>query len=182
MSLTTKPARQQYRSSPNPKPSKANGILASAMLTCLASLALLLFSRIGQNKPWFEKVGSYWDDFVTQRAEQASMEDIKTARLGPGYKVSKTIEQYFESKHIKNPVILLEPNSYVEKAAGFKMPEPVIFYFYTGMKSLWTNSSNVTDATHFVYFRNRQMYIDTIASKETLQKIIKTYASYPQAL
>lgn len=164
------------------KTSRIGSTMNTIMLTCLTAFLLLIFTKIGYNKTWFEKVQYYFTDFIEQKDSDASLETIRESRLGPSYKMSKEIQKYFEKKHIQNPVVLFEPNTYIEKAAGFKMPEPIVFYYFTGLKSVWMNSRNVAEATHFVYFRQRNMYIDTIPSSVVLKKLIIAYKPYPTTL
>ncbi|WP_118972276.1 hypothetical protein [Taibaiella koreensis] len=162
---------------------KLNQLLSQVALTFIAIVALFIFSHAGVNKEWFAKVVSYWDDYQEQRQSNKTIEEIREERLGPSYKISKMVRETFEARHIKNPVILLEPNTYVEKTmGGIKMPEPIIFYYFTGIKALWTNSTNVNEATHILRLKNGQMQIDTISSPGALKQILNFYKPYPQSL
>lgn len=152
------------------------------MLTCLITFCLFIFTRAGFNREWFGKVTGYWDDYREQRRSDASIEQIKEERWGASYKISKMVQKQMKDKHIENPVILLEPNAYLEKTAGFQMPEPIVFYYFTGIKALWTNSPNVKDATHILRIQKGRMLIDTISSPEALQQILTFYKPYPTAL
>jgi hypothetical protein len=161
---------------------KINKVMSSIVLTCLVSMAIFLFTRLEWNKLWFEKVTSYWDAYKEQKDSDASLEDIKIERLGISYKLSKDIEQTFRQKKVKNPTILFEPNSYLEQSVGFKMPEPIVFYYYTGLKSVWMNSKNVNEATHLIRLKDGRMFIDSISSPEVLKQILDQYKSYTPAL
>lgn len=161
---------------------KINRLLSQSSLTLISVVFLFIFSRAGNNKEWFQKISGYWEDYKEQRVSTTSIEEIKEERLGISYRVCKLIQKHFEDKHIKNPVILLEPNTYLEKTAGMKMPEPVVFYYFTGIKALWTNAANVKEATHILRLKNGGMRIDSIASPQQLQQILSFYKPYSQAL
>ncbi len=159
--------------------SKLSKALAAVMVGCITALCLLFFTRIGYNKIWFEKVRYYWDDFVIQKEGDSSLEQIKEERLGTTYKIVKQVSKYFEDRHVKNPVVLFEPNAYLQKTMGFTMPEPVIIYYYTGMKSVWIDSKTVKSATHIVRIKNGNISIDPIKSPQELQQILTFYKPYP---
>lgn len=161
--------------SPKPKSS----VLSTIVLTCASLFILFLFTRMEINKLWFEKVTSYWDAYQEQKNSDASIEEIKEERWGMTYKISKQIAKYFADRHVKHPVVLFEPNTYLEKTMGFTMPEPVVIYYFTGMKSVWTDCKTVNEATHIVRFKNGNMSIDSIRSPQELQQILTFYKPYP---
>lgn len=162
---------------------KINRLLSQAALTFISVAILFIFSHAGKNKEWFQKITSYWEDYKEQRASTASTEEIREERWGLTYQICKSIRKNIADRHIKNPLILLEPNSYVEKTIGIKMPEPVVFYYFTGLRAVWTNASNVKEATHILRFqKGGTMRIDSIASPEQLQQFLNFYKPYPQAL
>ncbi len=152
--------------------------------TAVAIIAFVFFKNFGVNKLWFEKVGGYWDAFVEQKSAGLTQEEIKRERLGGPYVISKMIQEYFEKNKIKNPVVLTEPNDYLleNKILSFKMPEPIIFYNYTGLKLVWMNSRNVKDATYFVRLRPEGLQIEPIKSPEELQTIISQYKKYTPSI
>ncbi len=156
--------------------------MARIMLASLAAICLLIYTRIGYNKTWFAKVAYYWNDFITQKDSDLTEEQIKEERWGPGYKISMQIKDLMAQRKVQHPVLLFEPNTYLEKTAGFKMPEPIVFYYFTGIKAVWTNSRSVAEATHIVRFRKSRMYIDSIPSKEVLQQLITSYKAFPATL
>jgi len=155
----------------------------SFLLTLFSILLIFVFSHFGTNKLFFsQKIPAYWDAFVAEKAADLSTEEIKKQRYGAQYVVSLMIKDYFEKNKIKDPVVLLEPNDYLQKTAGFKMPEPIVFYYFTGLHALWLNSSNVEDATYMVYITQRGLRFQPITSKEQLQSILNQYKQYKPSL
>lgn len=151
-------------------------------LTAVAIFGILIIKNIGINKLWFEKVGNYWDAFQEQKDADLTEQQIKDERWGVTYAISKYIRDYFQKNNIKNPVILFEPRGYVKEKNGFEMPEPVVFYNYTGLKSLWMDNTDVKNATYVVYMDKGQLSIQPIKSPEELQQIVKKYKPYIQKL
>jgi hypothetical protein len=166
------------------QPNTKGNFLPKVLYTGAAIIAFLVFKNIGNNKDWFMKVGGYWDAFLDQKDGDLSIEEIKRERLGGPYIVSKMVEQYFRENKIKDPVVLMEPNDYLleQNIVPFKMPEPIIFYNYTGLKVVWMNSRNVADATHFVSIQRSGLKIVPVESKEHLQQILNQFKNYTPSI
>lgn len=164
--------------------SSGGGILPKVLLTVIAIFLFILFKNFGVNKYWFAKVGSYWDAFQEQKSSGASTEDIRKERWGGTYLVSKMIQDYFVKNNIKDPLVLMEPNAYLkeQKIINFSMPEPIIFYYFTGIKTVWTNSKNVKDADYVAYLTPRGVVIEPISSPAQLQQILEKYKNYTPSL
>lgn len=168
------------------QPSSGGSFLPKILLTVIAIFLFVIFKNFGVNKYWFEKTGGYWDAFLEQKDAGRSQEDIRKERLGIPYVVSKMIQDHFAKNNIKNPVVLLEPNDYLTDKSGgginFRMPEPVVFYLYTGIKAVWTNSTNLKDANYIAYITQQGLRVEPIRSPEELQGILAKYKKYKPTL
>lgn len=162
------------------QPSSGGSFLPKILLTVIAIFLFIIFKNFGVNKFWFEKTGSYWDAFLEQKDAGASEEDIRRERWGGPYIVSKMIQEYFVKNNIKDPVVLVEPSAYLmdQKIISFKLPEPIVFYYYTGIKTVWTNSKNVKDANYVAYLTRQGLLIEPIKSPDQLQQILTKYQKY----
>ena len=76
-------------------------------------------------------------------------------------------------------MILFEPNSYYRDSLhiypSFRAPEPAVFYYYTGLEGVWTNSPNVGKANFLVRLSKKGVNLDEIRSPEQLQRILAYY-------
>lgn len=79
-----------------------------------------------------------------------------TMRLGSSYVGSVSIADWVRKNgKEKDPLVLMPPNDYVkEHKLDFPVPEPAIFYYYTGMKSIGANNKGVEKANYAVVFTN----------------------------
>lgn len=164
--------------------STGSNVFSKILLTILSIFLIVIFKNIGVNKYWFEKTGNYWEAFKEQKDADATVEEIKRERWGAPYIISLMIKDYFEKNKIKNPVLLLEPNDYLKQSnvLGTGLPEPIVFYYYTGVKMVWMNSKNVQEANYIAYVRGNGLSIEPIKSQEELQQILLKYKQYKPSL
>lgn len=151
------------------------------LLTIVSSLTILLLLNLGYYKPWFsEKPLDYWKDFRKESASHASLKAIRQARYGLAYSISMRIKETVENKKINDPVILFEPNGYYNDSLHMDLhvPEPAVFYYYTGLHSVWMNSPGVGKANYLVRITKGEVKMDHIRSAAQLQQILARYQSY----
>ena len=91
-----------------------------------------------------------------------------------------------ESKHIANPVILFEPNSYYRDSLhiypNVRAPEPAVFYYYTGLEGVWTNSPDVGRANYLVRVTKKGVALEAIHNPAALQQILAYYRKFTPIL
>jgi hypothetical protein len=91
-----------------------------------------------------------------------------------------------EKKNIVNPVILFEPNSYYRDSLhiypNVRAPEPAVFYYYTGLVGVWTNSPNVSNANFLVRVTKKGVALDAIRTPQQLQQILANYKKFTPIL
>ncbi len=159
-------------------------IWKALLLAVLSIIVLLQITRVDAYKQWFKnRPNRYWKEFNTQRKSSATVEEVKKMRYGTEYNVAQMVKAELEKKQVKNPVILMEPNEYYkEKQIPYNAPEPVVFYYFNGMNSVWMNSKNVDSATHFLKIMPDNIDIQEIKSPEQLKEILSQYSKYTPAL
>ena len=83
-------------------------------------------------------------------------------------------------KKVTNPVILFEPNSYYRDSLHMDLhvPEPAVFYYYTGLRGVWMNSPDVEKANYFVRVNGGEVKLEAIRSSEQLQTILVHYRKF----
>ena len=153
-----------------------------------ASVAtVVLLWTTGYYKKWFaDKPAQYWSDFWKEKDDTAGLDAIRTERYGVIYTISLKIKAVIEKKKIAHPVILFEPNTYYRDSLhiypSFRAPEPAVFYYYTGLEGVWTNSPDVGKADFLVRLSKKGVSLEQIGSPRQLQQILDRYKKYPPIL
>jgi hypothetical protein len=62
------------------------------------------------------------------------------------------------------------------------MPEPAVFYYYTGLEGVWINSPDAVNANYLVRFTSKGVTLDLIKTPEQRQKILDFYKKFPPIL
>lgn len=152
------------------------------LLTVISFLLVILVLNAGFYKTWFaDKPMEYWTEFLKQRDDTANAEKIMADRYGFGYTVSIKIKEYIVRKKISNPVILFEPNSYYRDSLHLqiRVPEPAVFFYYTGLRGVWVTSPEVNKANYLVRISQKGVNLDLIRSPQQLQQILARYQKFP---
>jgi len=157
------------------------------LLTIVSALLVILVLNVGYYKDWFQaKPLQYWTDFLKDKDDTLSLEGIMASRYGVPYTMSMRIKRVLEAKHVVNPIILFEPNSYLRDSLHIypkiHVPEPAVFYYYTGLEGVWTNSPDAGKANFLVRFTNKGISLDVIRTPEQREQILNAYKKYPPIL
>ncbi len=158
------------------------------LLTLTACLLIFLVLNAGYYRVWFsEKPRQYWFDFLKEKDVPGDEMAIKKARYGIGYTISMKVKEVVEGRNMPHAVILFEPNSYYRDSLHIyntvRAPEPAVFYYYTGLEGVWTNSPHVNKANFIVrYSKTKGLVLDQIRSPQQLQQILDSFKKYPPIL
>lgn len=108
------------------------------------------------------------------------------SRYGISYTMSIKIKHVLEQRHVVHPIILFEPNSYYRDSLHIypkiRVPEPAVFYYYTGLEGVWINSPDAVKANFLVRITSKGVGLDIIRTPEQRQQILAFYKKYPPIL
>jgi hypothetical protein len=172
------------------KPSKnsiismdTTGIRKQLLLFGIAIGLLFLYYSIGENRRWFNnKLLGYWEEFKIQKKEM-DPEKRKNSRLGTSYSLSKTFADFLINKGERDKLLLLPPNDYLlENKIQYKVPEPVVFYYYTGLKTVWPDNNDAMKAAWYVDIVNGQITLDSVKNQAQLDSVLIKFRKYKSNL
>jgi len=159
--------------------------MKSFLLTILSFLLIVLVLNTGRYKEWFQtKPLQYWNDFRVQKNDTAGAEAVMTQRYGITYTMSMKIKAVVAKKKVAHPIILFEPNGYYRDSLRIpiRVPEPAVFYYYTGLEGVWINSPDAGKANFLLRISKKGATLDDIRSPEQLQRILTYYKKYTPIL
>ncbi|HEY8895873.1 MAG TPA: hypothetical protein VIM79_13700 [Niastella sp.] len=156
-----------------------NGFKAFILLVA-AVISMLIFFGIEPNKLWFtQRIMSYWEEFKEQKLN-LDLEERKLARYQTDYLFAKNVTGFFEKRGNANKVLLLLPPSDYFAANGLQIhvPEPAVFYYMTGLKTIWANSPEAGKANWVLTAKNGGLTFDSVINKQTLQDTIAAFKKF----
>jgi hypothetical protein len=161
--------------------------MKSFILTICSFLLIVLVLNAGYYREWFQaKPVQYWTDFLKEKDDTLDAVGIMKSRYGVSYTISMRVKEVMEQKHIAHPVILFEPNSYYRDSLhiypNVHAPEPAVFYYYTGLEGVWTNSPDVAKANFLVKITKKGVALDVIKTPQQLQQILASYKKFTPIL
>lgn len=169
----TKPKQQA------PATTTSNGFKAFILLVA-AVISMLIFFGIEPNKLWFtQRIMPYWEDYKEQKLN-LDLEERKLARYQTDYLFAKNVTGFFEKRGNANKVLLLVPPSdyFVANGLQIHVPEPAVFYYMTGLKTIWANSPEANKATWFLTAKGGGLGFDSVINKQVLQDTIAAFKKF----
>ncbi len=156
-----------------------------AFIAALCSIAaIVLFFCAPANSEWLRDkiIGSLQD--IKKEHTVMGIEERMQYRFDSNYIYSKQISHLFEEKGIKNTALVLVPPTtyFALKKMNYHVPEPVVFYYYTGLKIVWGDNRNAADANWHVYIDNGRFTLDSVSNRQSLQDTISAYKKLGIAL
>ncbi len=156
---------------------KKNIILLVGGTVLLGAFFVLPF-----NRDWAAKVYSYWMD-VQPQLKNLTVEKRMVNRFGTSYTISKTIAAQVQKMKGDSALVLLPSSAYFENyGIPYHVPEPAVFYYYTGLKTVWPNSKEAIQANWIAGISNKNVLILPVINQAVLLDSIRSYNKFPVAL
>jgi hypothetical protein len=154
------------------------------ILLVISVIALVIFFGLEPNKLWFnQRIMSYWEDYKEQKLN-LDLEERKLARYQTDYLFAQNVTGFFEKRGTANKVLVLLPPTDYFKAHGLDIhvPEPAVFYYFTGLKTIWANSPEASKANWVISANNGRLFFDSVINKQTLLDTIAAFNKYKISL
>jgi len=136
------------------------------ILTAAGIVVAAVYFMLPENKEWINKrVFGYGRDFVHQK-NNLDLEYRKIKRYDNAYVNSTLIASFFKKKGIDQNVLVIVPSTNYFKRYGidYEVPEPAVFYYYTGLKTIEPFREDAKNANCFVALKNQQLFVDSFRS------------------
>lgn len=127
---------------------------------------------------WLEKKIFTTCDIPGQ-LERMDLEDRRISRYGYSYVVFKDVASKLGA--LGNVTVLLPPDKYLleHKVTEVKMVEPAVFYYFTGLNSVYVRSPNVLTANWaIVSSAPGQVALTKIHNRKQLDSLITIFKPY----
>ncbi len=152
-------------------------------LSIVAIIAIVIFFQLPVNKAWLDDVILVDVSLIPAQLDYMDEEYRNQARYKESYQLEMAIKGFFDQTPSVKPLLLLPPTGYFKaKGLNFPIPEPAIFYYFTGIRSVWTNSKMIDSANWVVIPADNQMYIFPIQNRHQLDSFLTIFKPYPPTL
>ena len=150
--------------------------MKNVILFAVACLIMVMFINTGFFGDWFhEKVLVTFDDFSSQ-TDSMDINYRERIRWDGGYSFATGIAKYFTDNKIKNPVLLLPSDKYMKvNKSNIKVPEPIIFYYFTGYRSAQCTDSDAQKANYAIIIKKDKFAIIPLTKPQERNDIINLF-------
>lgn len=142
-------------------------------------LSIVLFFLVPPHAKWGkERLIAYWKDFLKQKGGRTTEQRMKE-RFEKNYVISRQIADSLKSKgNTKTAWLLLPPTNYFgKKGIKYEVPDPAIFYYYTGLKIIPANSPHAKSANWYARINDGKIIVDSITNASILTDTLTLYRS-----
>jgi hypothetical protein len=153
----------------------------SVVLTFASLMLLFWFLLLPGNRQWFnQRIIGYWNDFLVQK-DSPGIEHRKAERWEESYTISKQITNLLPKNYnINTGLVLIPPSAYfAERKIDYHVPEPAVFYYYTGLRTTWINSSEAVKANWMVTANSGSLKLVPVSNEKDLLDSINVFQQYP---
>lgn len=150
-------------------------------LTLVAILIIVCYFNIPFYNNWLNTnlLNPAFDVFALSK--QMDPEQRKVNRFGYTYMVYREMAQVLRKSNMKDPVLLLPPDGYLRdnQVRDINACEPAIFYYFTGLHSVWYTSPNVAKANCVVIPDGHgKVMLKKIENKSELDSLLAIFRKY----
>jgi hypothetical protein len=146
------------------------------ILFLLSAVTLSGFFFLPRNREWAGVIFSYAGDFRVQK-KHMDRETRMRRRFGNDYSFSKQISDSLALTGAKDSALVLMPPSNFFTAHGLKyhVPEPAVFYYFTGLKTTWANSERAANANWMVRVVDKKIVAEPVTDRNKLKDTIAAF-------
>lgn len=151
-------------------------------LFLVAVLSIVLVFSIPFYNNW---VKTKFDDEVNRVMEQLghmSVEERMQTRFGSTYSLQIAVKKMLQGINGQNAVVLLPPQGYLKACKvddpSILIPEPAVFYYFTGFKAVTSNSREVSRADWVLLVENHKMAMRHFNDQQTRDSMINLFKHY----
>ena len=150
-------------------------------LTIVSLIFLIIFFNVPFYREWLRmRVIEPLQD-ISEQAGYMEIEQRKEMRYGSTYVVSKNIANYLLTQNDApkdSTIVLLPPKKFItDNKCDFAVPEPVVFYYFSGLKSKLFDSPGAEQSNYAVVCKNSNIQLVKIV-KGQAEEAIKFYSQY----
>lgn len=154
------------------------------LLASIAVVAVVLFLLLPVNRGWLQnRILVYGRDFFHQAAHRDE-EYRKKLRWKKAYRYAKQISAFFDTTGRKGrATVMIPPTAYFqEHGIQFHVPEPAVFYYYTGLRTTWAHHSKSITANWYVRVLKGRMVVDSVSDVKAFHDSLARFRKYPYTL
>lgn len=154
-------------------------MLKKRIILALICMALLTgFFFLPENRTWAKKLLGYARELPSQTRKLDEVTRL-TNRFGNGYTYSVTLAEMMKKNNEHDAVLLMPPTNYFTKRGlTYHVPEPAVFYYFTGIKTVWVDSREAINAEWFAHVEGKEIVISKGDNKKALQDTITAFKKY----
>lgn len=150
------------------------------ILLCISVVSILIYFAIPFYNDWLKVriLNTHLSIFF--QAQNMDINIRREMRYGNPYLIAMQASKILEKANVQDPVILLPPSGFLKTQNIFDFDiDPPVFYYFTGIRSVYATSPGVEMATSALVPNNmHKIVLKKIYNKQDLDKIISIYKPY----
>lgn len=145
-------------------------------LTAISIFFIIIFFNLPIYYSWLNERVLTFVQSLDDDLDKMSLEERRIVRWGATYTDARSIKKYLDSIKVKNQLLLIPPKEYVNAYfTSAIVPEPIIFYYFAGLKTALPSSKNVYDANCAIVVENGSFGLKELRSRQSVDTVLLMY-------
>ena len=149
------------------------------ILLALSVVFIFVFFNIDTYSNWLDRFLLNPD--IKEQFGKLDVKERYEDRFGSVYILIEVLHARIDTSKDKENVILLPPNAYIrsQRIENFNLPEPAVFYYLSGLKTVWTTSPEVGKANWaIVAVAGKGLNIIKLTDTNELHQLLDMYKNF----
>lgn len=148
------------------------------LLLAAGILVITIYFKLDFYNSWMDERILAFNEEIYDHMDRMSYEERKKIRWGGIYTASTGIREHIKSLKIKDPLILLPPPSYYQRfGQSISIPEPVVFYYYSGIKTTTVDAKDKYKANCCIIFEGKNFVFEKLKDSADVARVLNIYKS-----
>ena len=152
------------------------------ILFLIAVLIIVLVFRSPFYNKWYNDKFENEYEHISYEMDHMAPEERMESRFGSTYIIQKKASIMLNNVNAQNVVVLLPPQGIVDRqnsySHSFTVPEPAVFYYFTGYRAVTKNSPEVSTANWAMMADGGKIALRRIPRKNFVDSLLKMYQPY----
>lgn len=153
------------------------------ILFAASAVLITAFFLLPPNRAWFkDRLITYYREFDRQQKNMDTY-SRKANRFGNYYILSRRIAAAIQKRSRPDALVLMPSTAYFKHyGIDYHVPEPVVFYYFTHLRTVWPNSPHAKEAVWYVHVADGKVVADSVRDQKSFSDTLTEFNKFEISL
>ena len=137
---------------------------------------IIIIFNIPVEKAWLNKRILVFNKDFYDEIERMDLESRRVRRWASSYTAMVSISDYIKKNQTPDVLVLVPPDEFYKKRMPWLiLPEPVVAYYFTGLRTTTKDCDDVLDAKGCILYRTDRFEYQPLEGQDEVRKVLELY-------